>query len=267
MIVVWLLLLGLVMGSFVNAFAWRLHKNKPELSIWKGRSVCVHCRHQLAAKDLMPVLSWLSLRGRCRYCRQPIDWQYPLVEVATASLFVVSYLWWPMALQGSGLVSFGVWLAVLTGFVALAVYDLRWMILPHKIVYPLIGLALGNWLLIWLVDGLTAIQLRNIGLSVLIAGGLFYGLFQVSRGKWIGGGDVKLGFLLGLLVADPLRAWLLLFLASLLGSLVTIPLLVSGKATRGSRIPFGPFLLAAGFVMVVFGPSLTAWFERAILFY
>src|SRR5580700_9634934 len=120
MIIVVLAVLGLCLGSFVNALVWRLHeqsnpkqktKNKKqkakqlsanELSILRGRSMCPDCHHQLAAKDLVPVISWLDLRGKCRYCHRPISIQYPLVELATAGLFVFSYFFWPLAFNGVG---------------------------------------------------------------------------------------------------------------------------------------------------------------------
>jgi prepilin signal peptidase PulO-like enzyme (type II secretory pathway) len=102
-----------------------------------------------------------------------------------------------------------------------------------------------------------------LGLAVL--GGLFYLLFQISRGKWIGGGDVKLGFVLGLLVGGPGMSILVLFLASTAGTLVTMPLLVTGRAKRTSRIPFGPFLLLATFIVQLFGTSLSAWYQRIFL--
>jgi prepilin signal peptidase PulO-like enzyme (type II secretory pathway) len=187
------------------------------------------------------------------------------VELLTASLFALSLWAWPAAINGTELIRFGVWLVLLTGLIALAIYDLRWMLLPHKLVYPLIGLVVGQWLLIWLLDGLSRAQLAGIGLGALIGGGFFYALFQLSRGRWIGGGDVKLGVLLGLIVADGLQAWLMLFIAALLGSLVTIPLLLSGKATRRSRIPFGPFLIIAAVIVVLFGSSLIDALDRFLL--
>ena len=93
--------LGLCAGSFVNALVWRLHEQKrskkadKKLSILNGRSMCVHCRHELTWYDLIPLFSWLLLRGKCRYCKKPISWQYPIVELATAAVFVLSYIFWP----------------------------------------------------------------------------------------------------------------------------------------------------------------------------
>ena len=156
-----LLIFGLALGSFVNALVWRLHEqaqlNKPkgksktkkiltreQLSISKGHSMCPHCHNTLAPRDLVPVLSWLSLRGKCRYCHKPINWQYPAVEIATATLFIASYVFWPgegaFADLSSG-INFIAWLAILTGFVALFVYDLKWMLLPNRLVYPMLLLA------------------------------------------------------------------------------------------------------------------------------
>src|SRR5262245_33007691 len=128
-----LTLLGLCLGSFVNALVWRIHEAHKgnKISIFTGRSQCPHCHHQLAAKDLVPVLSWLIIRGRCRYCGQPISKQYPLVELAMVAVFIVSYAYWPGGFYGTGawvlLIS---WMAVSVGLLALLIYDLKWMLLP-----------------------------------------------------------------------------------------------------------------------------------------
>src|SRR3989344_8576881 len=124
--------LGLILGSFVNALVWRTYKKK---AILKGRSQCVHCGHQLAPADLVPVLSWLVLGSRCRYCKKNISVQYPLVELGTAAVFAMSYVLWPVDLVGGQWVLFTTWLAVSVGLLALAVYDLRFMLLPNKILY------------------------------------------------------------------------------------------------------------------------------------
>jgi prepilin signal peptidase PulO-like enzyme (type II secretory pathway) len=269
---------GLILGSFVNAFVWRLHEQQEltgkkskatqeklqKLSIMRGRSMCPNCEHVLAAKDLVPVLSWLSLMGRCRYCRKPVSRQYPVVELATAVLFALSYLWWPLAFHDFGLVSFVLWLVFLVGFMILAVYDIRWFLLPDKVVWPLVGLALVQVLVrVFFFDGgLSAIVEALYG--VLIASGFFYGLYVVSKGKWIGGGDVKLGLVIGLLVGGPLASLFVLYVASILGTLVSLPMLLNKKMKRSSVIPFGPFLLVATIIVQLFGGHISDWLNKLI---
>jgi prepilin signal peptidase PulO-like enzyme (type II secretory pathway) len=275
MIIAILVVLGLILGSFINAYVWRVHeqdeesgKKKPDkqylesLSVKRGRSMCPSCRHPLALPDLIPVLSWLALRGKCRYCHKPISVQYPLVELATAGLFTASYIWWPEDLNGGQVAVFCLWLALLVGLVALTVYDLRWYLLPNRIMRPLGALAalLACVEVAVAAHPLTAVL--NTALAVLVGGGLFYALFQISDGKWIGGGDVKLGALLGLVLATPGRSVLMIFLASLIGSLISLPLLASHKLKPKSTVPFGPMLIAAAVITMLFGHAILDWYQR-----
>lgn len=273
-----LFVIGLAMGSFVNALVWRIHEqSKPkkkrvasddELSITKGRSMCPECHHTLSWDDLLPVVSWLSLRAKCRYCHKAISWQYPVVELITAGLFVLSYVFWPLSLNFMpDVLLFGLWLFFIVAFVALAVYDLRWMILPNRIVFPLQALAAAYLLIRLAIAGPAAWSLLIAALlSVLVSAGLFYLIFQVSGGKWIGGGDVKLAVILGLLLGDPALALFMLFIASSLGSIVGVPLLLLGKAKQNTKLPFGPFLIMATFVVQLFGEVLISWYRDRILF-
>lgn len=335
MVIVILALLGLCFGSFVNAFIWRFHEQEQlrwqreelrvqsagrsskvgklssraarqdaklqaelaKLSITKGRSMCIHCRHELAPKDLVPVVSYLWLRGKCRYCRQSIP-DTPLSELLTPALFIVSYLFWPLGFSGAGRLAFGVWLVCLIGFVALSLYDLKWYELPHRIVLPLIGLAaLGALVTATLYNAGTGGGLPSLARAAwggLVGGGIFWLLYVISPAepddpaaneanpdaglkptladrilslvvggkysKWIGFGDITLGILLGLLVGGPANALLLIFVASLIGSLIAVPLLIAGRATRTSHLPFGPFLMAAAVVVKLFGVGVISWY-------
>lgn len=270
--IVFLVLLGLCFGSFVNALVWRIHvqskgrksKKNAKYSISKGRSMCVHCKHVLAAKDLIPIFSWVYLRGKCRYCGKQISWQYPTVEAVTALLFVISNLFWPYEITGIGVVSFAAWLMILVGLVALLIYDIKWMLLPNRIIFFLYWLA-GVYVAARVVESGTLSSVSDYAMGVVIGGGIFYLLFQISSGRWIGGGDVKLGFLLGALAGSGYFALLLLFIASVLGSLYSLPLLVAKKANKSSRIPFGPFLIISAIVVVLFGNSLTDMYVDYIL--
>lgn len=288
MIIVFLAVVGLCLGSFVNALVWRVREQAKQtgraaekakkkkidaaayakrLSITTGKSMCPHCRHELTAKDLVPVLSWLSLGGKCRYCGKSISKQYPLVELATALLFVASYIWWPADLHGFQIGVFVWWLLLLVGLMALTVYDLRWLLLPNRILYPSAVAAFIMTLITIINADNPAMALLNAVLAVAVGGGVFYLLFQISQGKWIGGGDVKLGWLLGLVAGTPGRSVLFIFLASVLGTLVSLPLLKSNRLGRHSLIPFGPFLIAGLIITQLFGADILHWYQHAIIHY
>jgi leader peptidase (prepilin peptidase)/N-methyltransferase len=273
-----LVVIGLCLGSFVNALIWRLHeqelenskkktnnKRLAELSIVKGHSMCPHCRHKLAAIDLIPLFSWLSVKGKCRYCGQSISLQYPLVELIAALLFVASYVWWPFYIHGSQLALFIVWLLILVGLLALAVYDLRWFLLPNRIIYPLGCLAIIYAVVNVISASRPLTALLDTIIAVIIGGGIFYALFQLSKGRWIGGGDVRLGWLLGLIAGTPDHSILFIFLASILGTIVSLPLLSAHRLKRNSVIPFGPFLIAGSIITQLFGTNIIHWYTTAFL--
>lgn len=302
MIYVLLGFLGLCFGSFVNALVWRLREQEKrdefrdkskklkarskkqvalsaksrsisqtkhiadeELSILKGRSMCPNCHYTLHIKDLIPVLSWLSLKGRCRYCHKKIAFQYPLVELVTGGLFAISYYLWPSLSTNLDRFSFGVWLVTLTGLIALTIYDLKWQLLPNRVVYPLIVLLATSILTKVILFDADFTLLQDAAWGFLVGGGLFCLLFYISNGKWIGGGDVKLGALLGLVVAKADLAFLLLFMASVLGTVVIIPGMLTKKINSKSHIPFGPFLIVAGFIVLFWGRQMIDWYIDTFL--
>lgn len=277
MVVIYLGILGLCIGSFVCATVWRLREQsllaakkkltpaeksyEAALSISKGRSMCSHCKHPLAAKDLIPLVSWLYLRGKCRYCRKPIGALEPLAEAATALLFISSYLLWPMPWNGQGIFDFVVWLVLLSGFMALSIYDFKWFLLPDRVVLPLTILTVLKVIIDTTVFHTGVSSAMGAVWGALVIGVMFYGLFVVSNGRWIGGGDVKIAAMLGLLAGSPLRALFVIFISSVLGMVVSLPLLIRGSATRNSHIPFGPFLMAATIIVVLFGDKIVKSYE------
>ena len=281
MIYIVLAIFGLTFGSFVNALVWRIHEQAEiaekkklgradqqrlrQLSISRGRSMCLSCGHELAAKDLVPVVSWLWLRGKCRYCGVRIP-DTPVAELLVAILFVVSYLCWPYALDSVWAVAaFLTWLGCCVAFAALALYDVRWYILPDKVVFPLIGLSL---LEIGLIAGSNPHHLQMLigaAQGVMVLFGVFALLFYTSRGEWIGFGDVKLAIALGLLVASALNGLMVILFASVFGLLPNLPGLLAGKLDRTSKIPFGPFLLLAAFIVVLFGHAISSWYLNTLV--
>ncbi|MBP7834828.1 prepilin peptidase [Candidatus Saccharibacteria bacterium] len=275
--IVILVLLGLIIGSFINAWVWRLSKQidengepkkltakqKKDLSIVTARSMCPDCKHELGVLDLVPVFSWLILGGKCRYCKKPISKQYPTVELITAILFGLSAYFWVFTYSWQ-YVALVTWLACLVGLVALAVYDIKHLLLPDRIMFIMYGIA-GLGLIAQFIFGRPLSDIKNVVSSVLICGGIFWVIYQVSKGKWIGGGDVKLGFLLGLLIAVPMLSFLMLFLASFLATIVSMPLLLSKKLNRSTKIPFGPFLIASTIITVLYGQHLLDWYTNLII--
>lgn len=264
--------LGVCVGSFINALVWRVHeqdtsnkkRNEAALSILRGRSMCPHCRHVLAAIDLIPVVSWLLLKGRCRYCKASVSPQYPLVEILTGLLCLFSYIAWPAYLHGYVWVQFGCWLALLVLLIALIIYDLHYMLLPNRLV-AVAAVPVGLWTVIEaLLVRQNLVPFIEAAMGLVAFGGLFYILFQVSQGKWIGGGDVKLGFVLGAWLANPLLSLLAIFVASLVGSLVAVGISLRKPLTRQTKLPFGPLLIFGFIIAFLFGAQLIAAYNQWI---
>jgi prepilin signal peptidase PulO-like enzyme (type II secretory pathway) len=278
-----LVLFGLIIGSFNGAMVWRLRARQLEEdkaagervskkeydrlkkllqpSLAEDRSMCLHCHHQLAWYDLLPLVSWVSLRGKCRYCHHKIGRMEPLIELGTAAFFLVSYLAWPFDLtNGMILANFVLWLVIGNGLIILFAYDARWFLLPNRIVFPLIGLAAVSAVLHIIQAEPVGPAIISLVGSCLILSGLYYFLYKVSNGQWIGFGDIKLGLVLALVLADWPLAFLTLFLANVIGCLVVLPGLLTKKLKRTSHVPFGPMLIAAYFIVGLFGPAIITWY-------
>lgn len=264
-----LFIFGTMFGSFVNALVWRMHentsqsKNNHQFSILRGRSMCPKCEHQLAAFDLIPIVSWLFLGGKCRYCGKPISWQYPLVEFVTGILFVVSYAAWPYLLIDMNAWAYSLfvfWFLLVTVGVSLAVYDIKWMILPNRLVYTL-GIFSVFFVAVLSFSMENSQPIRDGLIGSILFGGLFYILYQISAGKWIGGGDVRLGFMLGLLLGWQ-KSIVALSAAAYLGTAIIIALICVRKYHRQMKLPFGPLLLIGAYVTFLWGQGIIDWYLR-----
>lgn len=247
-------ILGLLIGSAINAVVWRLYVGR---SWTRGRSMCPDCEHPLAAKDLVPVVSWLWLRGKCRYCRQAIHWQYPAVEALTAILFALSAsVLAPTTMLGYANLAF--WLAILTLLIILAVYDLRWMILPDKVMVPAIVVT-SVYLVFEAASAHSLVTLRGPLIAAFAVAALFYGIAAFSGGNAMGGGDIKLVFMMGLLLGLKGTA-VALFIAFNSAAIIGIALIMSHKRRRRDHIPFGPFLVAGTIIAFLYGQSIIGWY-------
>jgi prepilin signal peptidase PulO-like enzyme (type II secretory pathway) len=215
--------------------------------------MCPDCRHILAWYDLVPLFSWLWLGGKCRYCKKPISTQYPIVEALMAILFIWSYLVWNFSASLSYLL-FGTWLLLVVALVILAVYDLKWMILPDKVMLAILVLAVIKIILASIQSGSWHTLLGYL-VAALLGGGFFYALYALGKGKWMGGGDVKLVFCMGLILGlKGLGVALVLGFTS--AAVISVLLIVLHKASRKSLIPFGPFLIAATFFAQLYGEQI-----------
>lgn len=276
-----LILSGLVLGSFAGATVWRLRArqliadkkageavDKAELKkltkltkqpLSKDRSVCLHCGYTLRWYDLIPLVSWLSLGGKCRNCRRPIGVFEPLMEIGTALFFVASYALWPIDIDTTtALITFISWLVAGVGLTILFAYDAKWFLLPDAVNYTVAGVALVGVIAAAVGSADPALVLLNAAGGVAVLSGIYLVIYLVSRGRWIGFGDVKLGVGLGLLVADWQLALVALFLANLVGCLFVIPLMAIGKLKRTSYVPFGPLLIIGMILAQFFGAQLLA---------
>ncbi|HMS30983.1 MAG TPA: prepilin peptidase [Candidatus Saccharibacteria bacterium] len=265
-------LFGLALGSFVNALVWRMREQekagkkgfkKPELSIVNGRSMCVHCKHELAWYDLVPVFSWLTLGGTCRYCKKTISWQYPVVELLVGALAVSSLMFWPYETSSAlEWLMFVTWVIGLVPLVALVIYDLRWMIMPTSLIYVFDVLAVIFVTLLAISTKSWDVASSAVIGSIVI-GGFFWIMYQISNGKWIGGGDVRYGFAMGAVLGWQ-KALFGLALASYLGTALVLVLLIMGKYRKKMRIPFGPFLITATYLSMLFGQQAIDWYKSLV---
>lgn len=258
--------LGAIVGSFLNVVIYRYNTGVSALS---GRSFCFSCAHTLGWYDLVPLGSFILQRGRCRYCKTPLSWQYPLVETATAVLFflmAVTIIPPASVIDMRVALELAVYLVMTSLLVVITVYDIRHTIIPNPFVYTFDLLTL-----------LPALGIIGVGMAVtttLLAGPLlalpFALLWLISQGRWLGLGDAKLvlgmGWLLGL--SGGLAAVMIAFWA---GAIIGLLLMAVSRARRWivvhtkptswigrllgsvggytikSEIPFGPFLVAATF--------------------
>lgn len=259
-----MILLGLAFGSFITAFTWRLHEKKDFVA---GRSECESCGHVLSVLDLLPVISWVFLRGRCRYCKKRISWANPLLELSMAVLFLLSYIFWPYSFdQWQALAAFAIWLVYLVLLMSLVVYDLRWMLLPNAVVFPLIALGLIDAALVVSLQGSISLAayLSHIALGACALGGFYWVLYEVSKGRWVGFGDVKLGVFMGIVLGWQ-QALMVLFAANVIGLVVILPALMMGKLGMKTRLPFGPFLIAGFIIVGLFGNKIINWYISALI--
>ena len=256
---IFVFLLGLCIGSFLNCVVYRMElqedmpKGSPHrkaVSFLRGKSFCPHCRHSLSWPDLIPVFSFLLLKGKCRYCSKKISWQYPVVEISTALIFICVT---PGVTQ--------IYLLLVSCLlIIIFVYDLKHYIIPDKVLFPAIGIVFLEQLIF---------SFRFLDFNPLWAGlgacAFFLFFFLVSGGRWMGFGDVKLAFFMGLFLGFP-NIVVALFLAFFLGAIIGVGLIIFGSKNLKSEVPFGPFLITGTFIALFWGQEIIQWYSHLFLF-
>lgn len=278
-----LVLIGACLGSFAAATVWRIRArqleedkkakepyDKKEYSVLKkllakkgvqDRSQCLHCGYQLKWYDLLPIVSWLTLRGKCRSCKKFIGWYELLMEVGMVAFFVLSYVLWPGGVEtGLEVAHFVLWLIAGVIMAMLFAYDAKWSLLPNSLNIALAVVGVGVVAVSAFESGDILSTIATAVGSVAAIAGLYAVLYILSKGRWVGFGDVKLGIGLGLLLVDWQLGLLAVFLANLLGCLIVIPLLASRKIQRNAHIPFGPMLIAGAICAWFFGWFILEWY-------
>jgi leader peptidase (prepilin peptidase) / N-methyltransferase len=234
---------GLLIGSFLNVVIARVPERR---SLWRPGSACPGCGAAIAWHDNIPILSFLALTARCRACRTPISWRYPIIETATALLFAAARLAFGPTLDAV------VAAALLAGLVALTAIDLERQIIPDVITLP--GILAG--VLANLATG--RVSWRESLLGIVVGGGLFLVIILASGGG-MGAGDMKLGAMLGAFLGWKV-VLLSVFVAVVAGGVLAVALIAFGIRGRKDPIPFGPFLAAGGAVGLFCGERVVRWY-------
>lgn len=273
---IFVFIFGLCIGSFLNCAAYRIEQEK---SFLKGRSFCPNCKHNLVWQDLVPILSFLFLKGKCRYCKTKISWQYPIVEVATGILFTLIFYkfgvisnpignpeTWIPAYAGMTINLF-ILFYIASSLIIIFIYDLKHYLIPDNILLPaIVILALYRISEVFIYGCEIGFNnLQKYFLATVIAFGFFFIIWLVSAGKWMGFGDVKLSILLGLILGFP-NILVGLFLAFFIGSIISIFLMLGNKKSLKSEVPFGPFLITGTFIALLWGQGIINWYTSLILF-
>jgi leader peptidase (prepilin peptidase) / N-methyltransferase len=245
--------LGLIFGSFLNVVIYRLHAGQSLL----GRSFCTQCKGRIKGYDNIPIISYFILKGKCRMCNERISPYYPIVEATTGILFtLVFFVVEPLSDTRAimELLSYWVFISVL---IVIFFYDLKWYLILDIVTIPAIIFAF-----------ITNIYLGNPWSNLLVAGilggGFFLLQFVVSGGRWIGGGDIRLGVLMGAILGFPMIL-VALMIAYFVGTIISLPLVYVGKRNMGDKIPFGTFLSFSTVVTLLYGNNILDWYLSLFL--
>jgi len=244
-------LFGASIGSFLNCLVYRLRHKKTILD----RSFCPRCLHQLSWYDLFPLLSFLILRCRCRYCNQKISWQYPIVEMITGLLFLFSFLnlystfYFLDSTFCFMLIRDWFFIAVM---IFVFIYDLKYMLIEDLVILPAI-------VVVFCLNLLSKISLSSILLGAVVGWSIFFFQYFLTKKKGMGEGDLRLGILMGVMFAWP-KVLVAIFISYIIGGFISLFLILFKRKGFKSELPLGPFLAIGSLVAMFWGDKILEFY-------
>lgn len=242
MVIVFLFIIGICVGSFLNVLADRLPKGE---DVIKGRSHCDYCKHTLQWFELIPLVSFLLQKGKTRCCRKHLSLQYPLSELLCGIGFVFLYY------SSSSLLMYIISLCIFSSFFVIFIADLKYEVIPMEMI--IIGFL--SALVFHAIPSIRLGPLLPFMYSAFGAGLFFFGIWVLTKGKAMGDGDIYLASLLGFLLGFP-QIIISLYAAFLTGALVGVILICSRKKSLKAHIPFGPFLILGYGITLLWGEKI-----------
>ncbi len=259
-----LAILGSSLGSFISVLIYRI-ENKKTGSI-TGRSYCPSCKKQLTPIDLIPIASYILLKGKCRFCKKNISPTYFFLELAGAFLMILIYFKFPFILQNqqtyilskSNFLSFGLYTINTMILMGVFFYDLKYLKIPDLFLFSFMGISLFTSLILKLNTEI------NLFIAVVIAIIFFGGQILISKGKWMGEGDLFLGMGMALLFGWQ-KFLLSIAITYIFGSIISLILLATKKATPKTQIPFAPFMVFGSLATIFYGEQLINLYFQILL--
>lgn len=241
--------LGLLFGSYLNSWIWRVHEEK---YCFGGRSMCVHCGKALPWYENIPLFSFIFLRGKCSSCKKPIPVDYFLVELVTGFLFFfIAYFSLAHSLSAPAIFR----LLFFTGVLIVTfVYDAKYSEVLTDVTWlaALVGFIFNYRYL--------GFSIQNMLVGFVFGAGFFLVQYLLTRGKGVGGGDVRLGAMIGVWVGWPGVLFALL-ISYVIGAIFSIPLLITKQKKFSSAIPFGTFLALGTMATLLWGSQILGWYN------
>jgi len=265
-------ILGTAIGSFFSVVVHRTKKGKKGILL--SRSICPSCKKKIKWKHLIPVFSWVFLQGKCSYCKKTISFHYLLLEILTGLIFVATFLNWNFievipALTNPGILNYSMdwqifqiflfYIVTFSFLIAIFFYDLKYKEIPDRFSLPAIAIAIAGGIVFNIISPLTMLI---GGLAVFV---FFFLQFLISKGTWIGGGDLRMGALIGVLLGWE-KGLLAVIISYFIGAILSIYLLATKRVGRKSTIPFGPFLVIGTIISLFYGQCILDWYLTTLLF-